>query len=182
MGSELAREVARSQNTPPEVLAQLADTDDLGTLERLAANKHTPPQTLARLATCAHWEVVQWVAGNPMTPLEVLEAFISHPSVRVRGMLADNPAAPLRVLVRLRDESSALNYDALKTLIEYGEGAEFDDSQLLRAISLTELIPAPAALRLLETARWHPLLLERVGVIALSVRPEILTRLQGVTP
>lgn len=182
LGPELAREVARAQHTPPEVLARLADTDDLPTLERLAANKRTPPEVLLRLASCVHWEVVWWVAQNPGTPLAALEALTGHPSAQVRQWLAANPAMPLPLLIRLREESLALTYEALKTLVEYGEGAAVDEARLLRAVTLTELIPAPTALRLLASVQWHPLLREQAGRIALSVRPDILALLQGGTP
>lgn len=204
LSPELAQEVARSQNTPSHVLAWLADTDDQPTLVRLATNRHTPPHVLARLATSDQHDVMQQVAGNPQTPLDVLAGLATcdqpdvvrqvavnpqtpvdvlkllaqHPSDDVRGWLASNPATPLATLVSLRGQSPGPTYAALKTLVEYGSGADVADSQLLRAVSMAELIPAPAALRLVASVQWHALLLENADIIARSVRSEILARLQ----
>lgn len=184
MGPELAREVARSDNTLPDILARLVNIqpDDLPTLQKVAANKRTPAQTLTELAAHPQAEVVWWAAGNPATPLACLEALTEHPAPKVRSWLVSNPVMPLSVLVRWQHEFPHLTYQALKTLVEYGEGAEFSAEELTRALILTDLIPAPAALRLLPFPEFHRTLLQNTDKIAASVRPQILAQLQGETP
>ena len=182
MGPELAREVARSGNTPPAVLARLAVSEDLQTVQKVAASKRTPPEILTQLAAHPRAEVVWWVAQNPATPLTCLEALTEHSDPKVRSWLASNPVMPISVLVRWQSEFPHLAYQALKTLVEYGEGADFSSDELARALALTDLIPAPAALRLLSSPGWHSALQEHAEKVAQAVRPQILAQLQGETP
>lgn len=184
MRPALAREVARGDNTPPELLAQLVriQPDDVPTLQKVAANKRTPAQTLVELASHPQAEVVWWVAGNPATPLACLEALTEHPAPKVRSWLVSNPVMPLSVLVRWQHEFPHLTYQALKTLVEYGEEAEFAAEELTRALTLTDLIPAPAASRLLDFPELRRTLLQNADKIAASVRSQIVSQLEGETP
>lgn len=186
LGPELSREVAKSENTPPEILAQLAQSADAGTLQRVAANPHTPSQTLATLAKRSNTKIVLNVACNKSTPETILRQLSDHPKQNIRRGVTANAAAPLDLLLKLRAENDHLVYGALKTLVQYGDNSpapnlDFSEDQLLRAVALTDLIPAGTALRLAQhpSPEIRQALAENVDKIALSVRPQFL---KGATP
>ena len=187
MGPELARQVARSDNTPPDVLARLAAHDDTTTVKVVAANPHTPGPTLARLASHPEPLVVLKVACNSSTPEATIRELARHPKKNIRQGVACNRAAPLDVLVGLRDDHAGPTMDGLTTLSRYGGNAwvvpqDYPEAALHRAVTLTDLIPAEAAQRL----AGHPspairqLLLLHGEKIASSVRTQILKQLEGL--
>jgi hypothetical protein len=60
-------DIAKNPNTPPEILARLANDNNWGVRCRVAENLNTSPETLERLANdedyCIRWHV----AFNPNT-------------------------------------------------------------------------------------------------------------------
>ena len=66
-------ELARNPNTPPEILARLANDNDYYVIQYVAGNPNTPPETLERLANDEDYGVLYCVAENPNTPQESLK-------------------------------------------------------------------------------------------------------------
>src|SRR4030042_119343 len=62
--ARVAVRVAGNDNTPPEVLARLAEIRDDDVRLAVACNWHTPPEVLAQLAAVGTAPVREGVAGN----------------------------------------------------------------------------------------------------------------------
>ncbi|MCD0166556.1 hypothetical protein [Deinococcus sp. 12RED42] len=188
LGPELSREVARGQHTPPQVLQALASHPDPLTVEAVASNPHTPPQILEALSlkTTA---LAKKVAHNKSTPGPTLERLGNSQSDQIREAVSFNPSAPLHVLMMLRDDPNAAVSDhlllrSMGLLDLYGKAKDVPAEKLVRAMALTDLIPAEAAARLSECSDPHVQLglLENIDKVALSVRNEIRQRLLSKEP
>jgi hypothetical protein len=83
-------ELARSSNTPPKVLEQIATDEDYHVRYYVALNRNTTPETLAKLANDEQWEVRYNVAFNINTPPEVLEQLANDETWTIR-QVAHNP-------------------------------------------------------------------------------------------
>ncbi|MGX9687008.1 hypothetical protein ACTQ9L_07660 [Deinococcus wulumuqiensis] len=195
------QKVAANKRTPAQTLTELAAHPQAEVVWWAAGNPATPLACLEALTEHPAPKVRSWLVSNPVMPLSVLvrwqhefphliriplnsctvgKAPPVHPYRRIRifsysHLLGLNLKLPDSIGIRM-------TYQALKTLVEYGEGAEFSAEELTRALILTDLIPAPAALRLLPFPEFHRTLLQNADKIAASVRPQILAQLQGGTP
>ena len=83
-------ELARSSNTPPEVLEKLANDEEDDILDGVACNSNTPPEVLEMLVD-EIWFVRLNVAQNPNTPPKVLEKLANDEDDDVRYYVAQNP-------------------------------------------------------------------------------------------
>lgn len=177
---DLAREVARAQNTPPDVLAALAQHPDLRVRLALASNPRTPPTLLAAFCRSSDMELLVAVAGNKSTPPSQLETLAQHRNTRIEGQLASNPSTPLDVLTIIAPRSGNLTIQGLKILVEYGDNApcaNLDKTvpDLIKGMALSELIPAGAARRLLDhpSPEIRQTLHRHVDKVATSIRAQI---------
>ncbi|MFC6592972.1 hypothetical protein ACFP81_13825 [Deinococcus lacus] len=184
MGPELAGEILRSINTPPEVLERLAVlySEDEKILEKVAAHVNTPVPTLTMLAQKVPWSV----AWNRATPTALLRQLAKHPNSSVRDRVEFNPSTPSDIkqaLARVR-ESLPLSLKPREILELYSKGKKYFDDFLLRNIEPSDIIPAEAALALAQ----HPnpeirqALLQHSDKVAEAVRSQIVQQLQGETP
>lgn len=186
MEPELAREVARSPNTSPEVLAQLTELyfQDTSILELLARNPHTPLGTLEQLVN----KVPNWVAFNKAAPESLLRRMAVHSDPEVRQAVLFNKSAPLDVaqtlLLDSELQSDPLVIGQMGVLMAYGIGRQVNKNMLFRAMTLTDFIPVEAALALAQHLNpdIRQALLQHSEKIAASVRPQIVSQLQGKTP
>lgn len=188
LGPELSREVARGQHTPPHVLQALASHPDPLTVEAVASNPHTPPQILEGLSL-ENAALVKKVAHNRSTPASTLERLGNSQSDQIREAVSYNPSTPLHVLLILRDDPNSAVSDHLllrsMTLLNvHGNTKDVPAETLVRAMALTDLIPAEAAGRLSECSDPDVQfgLLENIDKVALSVRNEIRQRLPSKEP
>ena len=69
MNLEQARQIAQEETTAPELLIELANSEDCQVREAVAANPNTPVETL--LSIC--FEFPREVIDNPIIPLLILE-------------------------------------------------------------------------------------------------------------
>ncbi|MFN4250292.1 hypothetical protein [Deinococcus sp.] len=187
-GPELSREVARGQHTPPQLLQALASHPDPLTVEAVASNPHTPPQILEALSL-KNTALAKKVAHNKSTPGSTLERLGKSQSDQIREAVSFNPSAPLHVLLMLRDDPNAAVSDhlllrSMGLLDLYGKAKDVPAEKLVRAMALTDLIPAEAAGQLSECSDPHVQLglLENIDKVALSVRNEIRQRLLSKEP
>lgn len=188
LGPELSREVARGQHTPPYVLQALAAHPDPLTVEAVASNPHTPPQILEGLSL-ENAALAKKVAHNKSTPASTLERLGNSQSDQIREAVSYNPSTPLHVLLILRDDPNSAVSDhlllrSMGLLDLYGKTRDVPAETLVRAMALTDLIPAEAAARLSECADPDVQLglLENIDKVALSVRNEIRQRLPSKEP
>ncbi len=188
---DLAREVARSQNTPPDVLATLAQHPDLRVRLALASNPRTPLALLVAFCRSSDMELLVAVAGNKSTPPTELETLAQHRNTRIQGQLASNPSIPLDVLTIIASRSGNLPIQGLKILVEYGDNApcaNLDKTvpDLIKGMALSELIPAGAARRLLDhpSTEIRQTLHRHVDKVATSIRAQIKQQLmqEGAHP
>ncbi|GAA0503884.1 hypothetical protein [Deinococcus depolymerans] len=177
---DLAREVARAQNTPPEVLEVLARTSDSRVVLAVMRNPNTPPALLMELASSQDTELLLAIAGNKSTPPEVLRNLSERRYRRMEDRLAANPATPLDVLEAIAERVDSLTTVGLKILVEYGDNAPYPnldktESELIKGMALTELIPGGAARRLLShpSPEVRQTLSRHIEKVARSARPEI---------
>ncbi|WP_144012056.1 hypothetical protein [Deinococcus sp. LM3] len=188
LGTELSREVARGQHTPPQLLQALAAHPDALTVEAVASNPHTPPQTLEALSL-KNTALAKKVAHNKSTPGPTLERLGKSQNDQIREAVSFNPSAPLHLLLILRDDPNSAVSDhlllrSMGLLDLYGKTQDVPAEKLVRAMALTDLIPAEAAVRLSECSDPHVQLglLENIDKVALSVRNEIRQRLLSKEP
>ncbi|WP_145999369.1 hypothetical protein [Deinococcus sp. UR1] len=188
LGPELSREVARGQHTPPQLLQALSSHPDTLTVEAVASNPHTPPQTLEALSL-KNTALAKKVAHNKSAPGPTLERLGKNQSDQIREAVSFNPSAPLHVLLMLRDDPNAAVSDhlllrSMGLLDLYGKAKDVPAEKLVRAMALTDLIPAEAAARLSECSDPDIQfgLLENIEKVALSVRNEIRQRLLSKEP
>lgn len=184
MGPELAWEIVRSVNTPPKVLAQLTEiyAHDVRLLEKIATHQNTSAETLNFLAKEVPWAV----AVNRNASASLLRYLSNHPNSYVYDAVLYNPSAPKDVIERLNELKDTRPKAATprEVLELYSKGSKYFDDFLLRNMERTDLIPAEAALALAQ----HPnpdirqTLLQHSEKIAMSVRPQIVSQLQGKTP
>ena len=188
LGPELSREVARGQHTPPQLLQALASHPDPLTVEAVASNPHTPPQILEGLSL-ENAVLAKKVAHNKSTPELTLERLGKSKNDQIREAVSFNPSTPLHVLLILHDDPNSAVSDHLllrsMTLLDVnGKTQDVPAEKLVRAMALTDLIPAEAAGRLSECSDPHVQLglLENIDKVALSVRNEIRQRLLSKEP
>jgi hypothetical protein len=86
---DVRRYVASNPHTPAETLSALATDEDANVRYRIASNAHTPVETLSALATDAHYDVRCCVAKNPQTPAEVLATLATDAYADVRDVAQD---------------------------------------------------------------------------------------------
>ncbi|WP_157445377.1 hypothetical protein [Deinococcus actinosclerus] len=108
-------DLARAQNTPPDVLATLAQHPDLRVRLALASNPRTPSALLAAFCRSSDMELLVAVAGNKSTPPTELETLAQHRNARIQGQLASNPSTPLDVLTIIASRSGNLTIQGLKS-------------------------------------------------------------------
>jgi len=94
-------DVARNPNTPPKILAKLANDDDKNVRCDIARTESTPPEILAKLADDDDEGVRSRVARNPSTPPEILAKLADDDSAEVRKELARNKKAPSEIKAKL---------------------------------------------------------------------------------
>lgn len=113
--------VLRNPECPPEVLAEVSNSDHYGQRWVVARNPNTPAEVLAVLAKDAERYVRSAVGENPSTTPEVLTALAADDDDHTVALVAANPATPPKVLAQLaadalggrRLESAAPTLDAL---------------------------------------------------------------------
>ncbi|GGN44896.1 hypothetical protein [Deinococcus daejeonensis] len=190
MGPELSREVAKGQHTPPHVLQALAAHPDPLTVAAVASNPNTPPQILEGLSL-KNMALAKNVSHNKSTPELTLERLAKSQSSSIREAVSYNPSTPLHVLLILRDDPNSAVSDhlllrSMALLGNYGKTTDVPAEKLLRAMALTDLIPAEAACRLSECSDpdVQLSLLENIDKVALSVRGKIRAHLmqEGAHP
>ncbi|GHG14233.1 DUF2336 domain-containing protein [Deinococcus indicus] len=177
---DLAREVARAQNTPPQVLEVLARTSDSRAVLAVMSNPNTPPALLMELASSQDTELLLAIAGNRSTPPEVLRKLSERCHRRMADRLAANPATTLDVLEAIAERVTCLTTMGLEILVGYGDNAPCPNldktaSELIKGMALTELIPGGAARRLLShpSPEVRQTLSRHIEKVARSVRTEI---------
>lgn len=184
MGPELTREIVRSNNTSPEILAQLVEIypDDEFILRRIAEHQNTSAETLKLLAAKLPWSV----ARNRNAPTSLLRQLSKHPNSSVYEAVLYNPSTPVDVVEQLTKilESRPQTLAPREVLVQYGKGTKYFDDFLLRNIERADLIPAEAALSLSQhpNPEIHEALLQNAEKITASVRSQIISQLQGETP
>lgn len=93
--------IARHPNTPPRVLAYLAEHGNGDTVAEVAKNPRTPTETLQRLADDTNHTYDENLAQNPSTPVRILERYAEFHSPGVQACVAHNPATPAKILTQL---------------------------------------------------------------------------------
>ena len=112
--SHIRLEMAKSPDTPIEVLLVLAKDDYRAIREEVAKNEKTPRDVLKTLAEDKDEVVVGAVAANKNTPKEILERLMQNDQVAwVRRSVASNENAPPEILSFLANEH---NEDVLKAV------------------------------------------------------------------
>lgn len=118
--------IASNPETPPAVLAYLADANSTDVLERIAENPNTSAETLWRLAYNAESRVRAALASNDNTPFDVLEMLSQDESTDVRWAVAENPRMPVHILNSLLMDSNPYVSDrAGKTLSRMADAFPF---------------------------------------------------------
>ncbi|MEM8676577.1 MAG: hypothetical protein AAGF83_22340 [Cyanobacteria bacterium P01_G01_bin.67] len=69
MNIEQERQLAKDETTPPDTLANLANSEDIQTRKYFASNPNTPVKILLKIC----FEFPQEVIENPIIPLLILE-------------------------------------------------------------------------------------------------------------
>jgi hypothetical protein len=93
----------RSALTPAECI-KLADDDDLGVRQALAANPVAPPEALQKLKWDKHRRVLEALAGNPNLPEHIVQEMADSSDVEFRVLAARNPRLPLGHLKKLAED------------------------------------------------------------------------------
>ncbi|MDR0379279.1 MAG: sel1 repeat family protein [Candidatus Accumulibacter sp.] len=89
--------LARSGDTPPDVLAALAQSSTWRVCHFVAKNPNTPIEALMRLSLRTRLQLA--MAGD--TPPETLAALAGNPDAQVRYFAGKNPNMPVEMLARL---------------------------------------------------------------------------------
>ncbi|MCY1704312.1 hypothetical protein [Deinococcus sp. SL84] len=111
IGPVIARAVAASKYVVPEILVQLAESEDWVTRARVAHHRRTPLETLEKLAQDGEGGVLRNLLQNDRLPLCTLSTLAAHPNELVhegvdralarallRGRIAEEDAQTLREL------------------------------------------------------------------------------------
>jgi len=102
----IAEGVARSPNTPAELLQAFAQDNCIDVRRGVAQNKNSPAPVLEMLAQDRAWVVRNAVAFNPNTPSKVLEFLAGDKRKDVRRMVAENLHTPVGVLETLAQDAA----------------------------------------------------------------------------
>ncbi len=94
-------EIATNVNTPPGILSEFAESQDLDILIAVANNQSSTKKILEKLSFYPDDEVKHCVASNPNSPKHVLDELIKDPSVSVRRGLALNLNIPEDISLKL---------------------------------------------------------------------------------
>lgn len=102
---------AGNKDTPPVVLASLADDVDSNVSSRAALNPSTPPDVLTRLAA-GEWKTTRFVIQNPSCPASVLReqwekrgSRPPHAQPDLIAKLCDNQNTPHDVLIAAAEQT-----------------------------------------------------------------------------
>ena len=102
---DFRKAMARDDETPAEMLAQLAKDEDKDVRRKVAGNSQTPAEVLTQLAKDEDKDVRRKVAGNSQTPAEVLTLLAKDQDGGVRVGVAMNSNTPTEELTELaKDE------------------------------------------------------------------------------
>lgn len=112
-------------------------------LEDLAKNNNTSPNVLEELAKLSETKILQAVASNPNTPINILEELATEPDRDICLAIISNPSTPKYILEQLSKD--ILNYDlsALQKIVQQPNTsantleqiAKVSDSKILQAIA-----------------------------------------------
>lgn len=133
--------VALNRRTSPEMLATMAEDENLWVRGCVARNPSTPSNVLAGLAEDEDWGVRMFVAVHPHTSLATLSILADDKHPWVRSCVACNPTVSSDMLARLAtDEDDGVRSASTSAIVaRLGERANHPISDL--AISDT-LCPA----------------------------------------
>ncbi|WP_291430537.1 hypothetical protein [Deinococcus sp.] len=192
--------VASNPHTPPQTLEDLS-LKNTALAKKVAHNKSTPEATLERLGKSQSDQIREAVSFNPSTPLHVLLMLRDDPNPAVSRPPAKVSFQPPRLsavvvweeeyprMFRSRRDFRRRSSDHLLLrnmglLDLYGKAQDVPAEKLVRAMALTDLIPAQAAGRLSECSDPDIQfgLLKNIDKVALSVRQEIKQRLLSKEP
>lgn len=98
---ETRKMVAQSENTPPEILAQLSEDINAGVMFALARNPHTPPEVLDRLSGVSNPNIATGAIENPSLPASAMKKLAWSDDRYTRQLIAGHPNLPLQLRIKL---------------------------------------------------------------------------------
>jgi hypothetical protein len=100
--STILIELARSSQTPPDILLKLTKTDAFTVHRALLLNPNTPSVVVNELSKSEFRNIREGVAQDPRTAPETLAALSADTEFRVAMFVARNPATPAAALLELQ--------------------------------------------------------------------------------
>lgn len=97
------KELARSENTAPEILEELSEDTDVDILKLVAGNRKTPPNVLAKLANINNPKIRACVGWNKSAPSDILIKLADDVEPMVKAAVGGNIKTPPEVLAKLAD-------------------------------------------------------------------------------
>ncbi len=104
--SSLRYYAANNENSPKEILEELANDPGIHIRATVARNKNTPIYILEELANEAEEWIKESLAENENTPVDILNRLAEDPSDLVRKKVATNKNTPASILKKLAKDSS----------------------------------------------------------------------------
>ena len=125
----IKEELAENEQTPPEILDEIADgeypyrlilvggnrsawpetlrriaLEDEDAASAVAENPSAPQDLLVELSTRKNPDYIYELASNPSTPKEILASFMKHHFSSIRLSLAKNPSTPIETILELSED------------------------------------------------------------------------------
>ncbi len=116
--TRLSRTLSSHRDSPPAVLAWLANFNCPYIQERVAEHPNTPVDTLHHLSRSAHADVRAAIADNPAASPELLKDLVLDESVDVRYRLAENCNLSAELLELLCEDENPFVADRARRSIE----------------------------------------------------------------
>lgn len=120
--TRFSRTLSSHHDSPPAVLAWLANFNCPKIQERVAEHPNTPSDTLQQLSHASHSDVRAAIGDNPSASFELLKELTRDESADVRYRLAENCNLPIELLEMLCNDENPFVADRARRSIERCNG------------------------------------------------------------
>ena len=127
--SDTQSELAYDASTDPDLLDQLADSDDYNVKYGVAQNPNAYESTLIKLANVPSTYIGRYLLNNPNITPRVLDKLADCGDFGIMGMVAENPNTSESTLIKLAHK--AVDTDSYKIAIPLAENPNLTEEGLL---------------------------------------------------
>ena len=117
MTRSLAQTICRREDTPSDVLDELAGKFGIDCLSDILEHPNTRQETVERIAHCAKpWSAIQTIRSGRLS-VETIELFAADSNAFIRGEVARRTESPKRLAAMFQDLCSTVRLGAVRNIL-----------------------------------------------------------------